>query len=419
MLRCIFLISAFLIILLPPSYAAEINQAGASRLQSQLSQLLESHKLKLENAGSTLETQGEVTVEQADDYYAATLPEIKLTDDDGTQTKIGLIAVNAIPTENPNDWKISLSIPSPIIYTDKDNQPVMRFDIGEQRMGGLWNGESDSFSKMSGQYKDIKMNHFKRQEILSIPDISAARTPEQTQIKIQNLSITKATGEKILSLGQMHLDLLMKTIDDPEQNKSLLFGLDIKDIVADASNTLPQDLRPTHFKINIELKNFPLDDILGLSNGLIPSLTKDEAGARQVAALQAMLTLPQTLSQAGTTLEISNTAYGNNLYNVDISGNVQASETSIVGARGDITFKITGLNALLTSLEKNPDQQKNLKQLQLIQKTCPKENEQNICRLSLNEKGKFLVNGQDINALRNADTTEAPAPAPAPAPESE
>lgn len=201
-----------------PAKAAEINDAGQKQLQTIFSELISRRQANLENHNRILKTDGKIMVEQASDYYAVTLPAMTLTNEQNVTAKIGLTAINVTPTEKSDEWKMSVAIPTPILYTDKNGKDVMRIDIGNQEMGGIWNSNIKKFTKLAANYGDIKITHFQRQEILTLGKVDIASDLKEdkpqhwsgpTRILASNLNITKPDERKVLSAEEIGLSFDM------------------------------------------------------------------------------------------------------------------------------------------------------------------------------------------------------------------
>lgn len=480
MIRRITLLLSLVLLSVSPVNASEINDDGAKRLKKLFSSLLNEQKESITTSGGRLETKGDITIEKARDYYAVTLPEITLHDVDGMKGKIGLIAINATPTDNPDNWKMSIAIPTPILYSDESGDQTVRLDIGSQKMGGLWNGKLNNFSKLAGQYDDIKLSHYKKQETLTIKRLTIATDLKETEnnqwsgptkINLSNIHIGTPKSTNLATLKEAKIKLNIdgytpeKAVQNTEEDTSQTFGLlkksgdsfllqglinDLKintptltalspkhfslksgsfefgahDMKQDKmSQTLkikydgfqfPDDknhykeIFPNKFKAEIKLENLPLPKISGIVENILTG-DKNNSGARQVAALQAMITLPQILSEAGTTLTITNTAFGNEFYNTKIDGNLIANTQSIIGTTGTLNAEIQGFDDVIKKLEARNDAEKNKTQkrisyLKLLQDISKKDGNKYICNAVLNEKAQLSINGKDMSELFDVST---------------
>lgn len=137
-----------------PAYA--IDDAGAARLKTIVQNFITEQEKLAELDGMTrVEYQGEVVVEQAGDYYAVTLPYAKIINPVGEQVDVGMVSINASEGDQPNQWKMRVAVPTPIVVTDKGGKEVLRITIAGQRAAGIWDETLQSFVKLDAQYKDM------------------------------------------------------------------------------------------------------------------------------------------------------------------------------------------------------------------------------------------------------------------------
>ena len=375
----ILVILGFVLLFSTPAQAYEINDAGAKQLETLVSTLIDRQKATIGLSGGALETDGNITVEQADSYYAITLPPMVFRNAQGMQSKIGLIAINAIPTNNPDNWKMSIAIPTPILYSDKENNPVMRIDIGHQRMGGLWNGKLKNFSKLAARYSDLTFSNYKSKETLSVGQISVA------------YGIKKSTSDT----------------NTTENLVDTLLNINYRDLKSSSRMPVYRDLLPHHLNINLNFKKLPLKELLDTGHTILQA-KKGNTGATQIALLQAMMTIPQILSKAGTTLTLTDTSYGNENYNVDMNGGLKANPSSVIGATGELLVKTEGLKDIISTLKKraqtSPTSTRNqinsvIQRLQILDSIAKKEGNAKICNFTLNEQAKILINGEEVNGF--------------------
>lgn len=389
-------ILAFLLLFQSQAMANPLNETVAKRLKAQFSTLINDQKERLLKTETRLETQGEISVEQTDSYYAVTLPAISIVDVSGMTTKIGLIAVNAVPTDNTDQWRVSVSIPSPILQTNENGDVLTRLDIGTQQIGGVWNGASGEFLKLSGKFNDVTLNSANRQMIFTTNEMALVKNNSNYGVALKNLVMAQDANNKLLSIGDVQIKSNVTDIVN-QDNQTLDFTLSYKDAVVQDENFLNKDLFPTNSTINLDFEKLPLEDVLDLLNKIIPKPNSD-INAQQVALLQTMMRLPKILGEAGTMLEIKDTELKNDLYRLNISGDVETTNDSALSAFGDMTINMAGLQNLIEKLKQNPSQPL-LKELQLIALICTPQNDLNTCRLSLKKDGRFFVNDQDISIL--------------------
>ncbi|PZQ44918.1 MAG: hypothetical protein DI551_09075 [Micavibrio aeruginosavorus] len=141
----------------PMAYAAPANDERVQILKGQIEGFLENQKAMALKNGCRLDTKGLITVEQANGYYAFTLPHITYTDSKGVRSEIGMVAVNATPAEG-NDWKISVALPTPISSFTSGGSEAVRTDIGTQSATGIWNEKLGHFTQLSAKLGNIRIN---------------------------------------------------------------------------------------------------------------------------------------------------------------------------------------------------------------------------------------------------------------------
>ncbi len=396
--------------------ASTIDDAGATRLKTLFSELLQEQKETASLSGRTIKTQGDITIEQASNYYAVTLPTISIINEDKTTLDIGLIALNAIPTKNPDNWKMSIALPTPFLYSDKDNNPEIRIDFGTQRTGGIWNGKLKGFSKLLSQYQDIQITHYKNDKTLSIKKLGVATNLDKTKnknwlgdvtIETSGIKIETEETPNFFSLKEASLKIQMKEEKGELVNHTL--RLKYNDFSFSGSSYRYRDLFPLYLDMKADLHNLPIQALIKAGKSILQSKSKN-TGAAQVALLHSMLTLPQIISDAGTTLTINQATYGNNLYTTDMNTEVKANPESIIGVTGALTLRVAGLIKIINKLEENVKQapstaQRKIKngiaRLRLLNKIGEKDEKNDIktCTFSLDENTKILINGEVVSDL--------------------
>jgi hypothetical protein len=477
--------------------AAKISDEGAKRLETLFSKVLEDQKQAMEVSETSLVTKGKITVEQAKDYYAVTLPEITITNPEGDETHIGFIAINATPTDNPNNWKMSVAIPTPILRKNAEGETETEISIGSQRMVGLWLGEMENFSQLKANYKDIVAKTFPKNNRFNIADMTilvdlketkdglwsgpskitfsdvSVDTPEEenaltlkeaillasitdidplkykeatkelSNLEIDNTksqqsigiinTLLKASGDAVTVKGSLS-DLKMKTkakehkpareinlekvafdygIDGLQgDNVNLTVGLNYRGDTK--KEETEKALMPHTADARITLNNFPMTKVISIGQSTLPN-DDSNPDAQKVAALQAMMTLPQLLAESGTTLEIKDIKYGNNTYFVNLDGTLKANRNSMLGASGEMLLKVMGMEKLRTALQAESSEEDTkeqrmidqaLKRIEFIEKISKKEGNVHVSKLVLGEDGKITINGQDAKTVMRGETTQ-------------
>ncbi len=505
----------------------EINDEGASRLKAIFSDYLDTQKTALAAQGGELITEGELLIEQADSYYAITMPSVTIGMGEGAKIKLGLIAVNAIPTDKEHEWKMSLSIPTPLMFHSKKGE-LFRFNIGEQKAGGVYNEKLNSYSSFASIYKNMNLESASGEELMTLdkiiaktqyaPDendkwsgdakfnfsgLSIKDAKDVSSINIGSISalaelggfdpvVYKSAQEKVLSqLEDMNkeMDALRKAMKDGTEldqskikgleeksekmmtstldlmlkamNKSTLtlsvkdFGIEgvdkktgknnalslgnilfnagidgLKDDKADIIYALSFDglnidpipanseLMPSKFKTQLKLNHLPINQLIDMGkNAMAAKAENPDAGG--MIAMRSLMSLPQILANAGTTLTLTDSYLANDTYNAKIDGEVKASTTSMIGAVGDMTLDVSNLSKIIslinTQMSQETDQSKVgkaqalLSQLQLLQQIGRVEGNSTVAKFELNEQGQTLVNGQDLKEAMSGSVEPAAA----------
>lgn len=203
MFRLVFTTCLALLLFAPAQAMAETSQETAQKLETMFSEMLESYAYKAEKRGFTLLQDGQIMVETAHDkYYAVTLPSLSLKYPKGGTLKIGMVAANVLPTEKADEWKISMAIPTPMIFYNKNNTPEMRLHIGGQNFSGIWNERLGSYSKFDGQYQDIRVENTNVDSEIIIPSVAITADLSESEKNIWSGNARyKATGVKFVSRG--------------------------------------------------------------------------------------------------------------------------------------------------------------------------------------------------------------------------
>ena len=154
----IAIVSALVFIYGAPCRAATIDAAGAAHLKTVFTNLLTDKAKRITSQGSKLVMDGDVMVEPASGYYAVTLPHLSVVSADNSRFDIGMISVNVIPDDKPDQWKMSLALPTPLTWRDAQGAEKVKVEIGKQNFAGIWNEKLQNFTKLKAEYRDIKVN---------------------------------------------------------------------------------------------------------------------------------------------------------------------------------------------------------------------------------------------------------------------
>jgi len=467
------ILSSFLIIAsLSPAYAVEINDAGAKNLKSQLSNYIDEYKNIVAPFGDTLDMKGDITVEQGRGYYAATLPSIIYKSSNSKKIKIGLTAINAIPTDNSKNWKISMAIPTPVLFLDQNDETQMRLDIGKQNIGGLWSFDLGHFVKLAAQYDDIKFTNLETNNVFGFakttinsnmtekkvdvwsgtakitvsdffvdtPELKNAFTIENIENTsiVHNYSPTKYkqarkdffggnTDNSLFpslsflmdnALGDIQTNFSIKNMKftNKENNKdtkiqNINFGYNAKQISDNNFNfatnisydglsaTDMSDDIPKNFKTSISLTKLPIKDLIEIGQQAITENSKNDVNAKKVAVTKAVKFLPQKLKDAGTTLSLKDTKLGSDIYDIILSGDLQAEPSSKIGGAGSLNIETHGLDKLMKSLQENPKGKSLAQQLAIFRIISNEDKNKNTAVIKIDKEGKLSINGKDMSTI--------------------
>lgn len=226
MIRFLPVILAFLLVLSTPLYAAEINDSGSTKLKTMFSRMLEDQKKEVLARGSSIETVGEIVVEQADTYYAVTMPELEISDSEGGFVKIGMVSMNVTPTEKDDEWKMSLAIPTPIILIDENKKEEISINIGSQKAGGVWSEKLNNFSKLVANYNDITIGPSGKEGIISISKMDVLGNLSEdsdglwsgpTKFNLEDIRIKSDKANDSISINNVQIDASVNGFDIAKQ----------------------------------------------------------------------------------------------------------------------------------------------------------------------------------------------------------
>lgn len=150
-----FALTLFLSI--PAAFAAPVDQAGADALKPKVAATLAHFQGVLKASGATLLQDGNLLVEPAGTYYAITTPTLTIRRPGGIVRNVGMVAINAIPTDNPDIFKVAVALPTPMTDKDPSGKDAGSLSIGQQTMNGVWNMAAQNFTDLNASYKDIRI----------------------------------------------------------------------------------------------------------------------------------------------------------------------------------------------------------------------------------------------------------------------
>lgn len=507
-IRPSFILFALFTFVISFSVYAQNKDPNIDRLEKTFRGILERQAEEAELQDSTLVMEGDVMVEDADTYYAVTLPHLSLEYEDGSRFEIGIIAVNAIPADD-GMIKMTVALPTPMTLKEPDGGAAVKIEIGSQNLSGIWHEKMNSFTKLKAQYKDITVRAMKDGEKFIIPDTQTVINLEQNdngnwtgpiKLDVRDAEIISKAGENVGRFGHIalnsrvidySLDTAMKyeenlralmesyeSGDSPSisgQHMSAVYSLvtdvmmnawdgfettiSVEDIelftpakedapaehikldkggfsfdmtgFRDNSVTMrtafhydgldiqppPEDFSdatPSRMNFDFNIANVPFKEIVDLGK------TSIEAGAQnpqmaQMIGLQAMMSIPQLITQAGTKLTIDNSYAGNDIYNILVNGAVTADLKAAFGATGESTVEVFGLDKLIEIYKSRLDDpalteeekkvvQENIQKITVLKTVGQQaENEEGqpvrIYKFTLDEKGQTMLNGSNVQDL--------------------
>lgn len=162
-----FALTALVALSVATPAAAQNTTANTQILRDQIDGFLDNQKAMATKNNCTLVTKGQTSVEQANGYYAFTLPDITYTDAEGVRSDIGMVAVNATP-DVKDTWKVSLALPTPINSYTKAGTQLVRTDIGSQTSNSIWNTRLGHFTSVSSNLGNVRINHLKEQVTITL-----------------------------------------------------------------------------------------------------------------------------------------------------------------------------------------------------------------------------------------------------------
>lgn len=158
---------------------ARANAGHEARIKAMFTGMLERQVQNAARPGEPrkIEIDGEVTVEPVKDYYAVTLPRMRVLYPGGERIEIGMISANVTAPEaagplKPGQWKMTVALPSPIPGYDKDGVEIMRVSLGSQRAAGIWDEALENFIKLDARYSGVKIDFPASRGHIEVPGLS-------------------------------------------------------------------------------------------------------------------------------------------------------------------------------------------------------------------------------------------------------
>ena len=391
--------------------AGDITEAEAQRLQAIFQKSLEDKQAEI--AAQThrpreLVLKGDVTVEAAKTYYAITLPELSLLYPAGNHIDIGLISLNATPDSKPGQFKITMSIPTPIIGFDIAEQETIRITIGSQKSAGIWHEELQAFTKLDSTYNDIQITTKNKNKAATIDNIRIIYDLEEdedgnlsgpTQLEAKNIKIspdqwTQASLGKIaltVTLDKFSPDIFKKNTDknvipalDLADGAALKLQLENLEINKEKPNITTESFSFKQAGINFSynetsnetinadfgfsfkdasassipqaLNDFiPKSGQIKLKHNNIPLAVIDETiknatqgGDTRLLGVSLLLKLPAILAAAESYIELYETNIQNENYNISLDSTIKADSTAANSVTATGVLRFIGLDKILS-----------------------------------------------------------------------
>ena len=430
----------FLLFFLPCFLALTLYLGGISRPHAQnnqpenlehiFSQLINTQKNKLADNGIHLEQDGNINIEQLESYQAVTLPAMTLHYPTGNKTKIGLIAINATPDKN--NWKMSVALPTAISHSDENGNIIVQIDLQNQKMTTLWNGNSQKFTDIKGEYSNTLITLPRQKRRIKIGKVLLTRMFDITadnkadnkkdnttmQTRLSDITLNTMQGDNVLTVDTLGASLMMVPSDNKPDTTDQTLDLFYKNLTYTNAQSIDAQTTPRDLQAHIVLNNLPLSDLLDIAYKAIEAQGKN-AGMKQLVMLQTLMTLPGLLSTSGTTLKISNTGTTHPNHQTNIKADIKAEDNSALGVSGALSVTTTGLEQLIQNIKttlqalkkENPERADYLsaqysgliKKLELLNKFSQHkntdDNKTKEMRLNIAPDGSILVNGESLKNI--------------------
>ena len=270
----------FILISATSAHAVKIDDKGAAQLKDMLNKHIENYRTSIEQSGGKLITDGDITIEQGTGYYAATLPATTYQTVLGSNIKMGLIAINAIPTDNADQWKMSMAIPTPILIKDEKDVVIQRIDIGEQNMGGLWSSKLENFAKLKATYNNIKLTIVDADDSFAIDKLQIVSDLDETKdgfwsgptnFSMDNVKVGPTSATEGLNLGSFTGVINVENFSPSMQKEAMakIQSLDEKTAKTDAPNIILNLIKSSgNINAQFNLKDLKINDVNNKNNSL-------------------------------------------------------------------------------------------------------------------------------------------------------
>ncbi len=437
--------------------AQEDGNITETRLKMIFSEMIEKNKKNLAGRDAVLKTIGDINIEDAGSYYAVTLPEIIVSEENGDQIHIGMIAINATPTPDDNIWKMAVALPTPFVKNNAAGKKIGQLDIGNQNFAGLYNVTFRNFTKLALEYKDIKVSNYLDNQITDIENLEIISDLSiinnvlsgPTEAKFSDITFADVDTAKTTQIGEVNLNAEYEGLDaiallqnmsniDIKNLGGVKLEVELKDIKSDIklsrlqfkydgekprkglsdqsfemrySNLTPQNTSsniisfiPKDMNIDFDFNKLPLNELIKL--GQLKLTANENNPSAAINMLQAITSLPTKMTQAGSDLDINNIDFQNDLFDIETKGRLKADDTSPIKVVGDIMLSAKGMDitqkAINVKMAEASAQEKQAltkiaNQITFIQQTCDGANGDYVCNINFSKDGKITINNKPLN----------------------
>ena len=230
-----------------PAGAQELDAKGAL-LKSQIGEILKARQDALKLSGGELKMQGDIAVEKAGGYYAVTLPHLTAQQEDGNKVEIGMIALNAVPGKEDGEWKISVALPTPILWMDKDGKKQKQLRFGKQKFSGNWSPALRNFSQLDALYQDVEIDYIDEPEAL----------------RLGSLGLTSDLKADKDDLWSGPVRIFLSDLKIGEKDKAPSFKADKINIALGLNGFSPDKYKNVREKIDAYTENSGPEDLIGM-----------------------------------------------------------------------------------------------------------------------------------------------------------
>lgn len=211
---------------------AAINAQGAEQLKTLIQKYIDEQKQMVSAYNARMDTTGDLIVVPKDTYYQVITPYIKTVYPGNQSYDLGKIAINAMPGNTPDEWKVSFSLPSPISFKDENGKDIIKVVLGPQKTAGLWNTSMGYTTSLKATFDNINftvVNDTAKPPVTGVIasiNIDQSLTKDQATQKWSGPIRAKATDIKTTSegpdkiqIGEIGLQYDISNLDTDSLNK--------------------------------------------------------------------------------------------------------------------------------------------------------------------------------------------------------